>query len=300
MEVNLREALILDLTEENASLQIFPSKPLISSRKKSWNNIQIESYLLPAHQAPEHSPEQNAIIIFHQPLKVVKRMLGDEFKDEHIKTGDVVVGSSKVSHSACWDEEASFTVMSFEPKFIARVASEFIDPDRVKILPHFAQSDPVIYEIGLTLKSELESGQENNKMYVDSAAIFLATHLIKHYSVIQYNVKEDADTLSHSNLRQVIEYMDVYLNQNVGLTELADLVGLSQCYFARLFKKSTGISPAQYLIKLRLEKVTRLLGSTKLSVDEIAQQTGFSSHSYLCRMFRKYRSVTPAQYRKMC
>jgi AraC family transcriptional regulator len=281
-------------------LQVLPSKPIASSHKTNWNKIQIESHSLQAHDAPEHSAEQHVIIVFHKSLRLVRRLLGNEVKDDHIKAGDVVVVPAETHHSACWDEEASFTLLSIEPEFFASVAHEFVKPDCVEILPHFAQHDPVIYEIVSKLTSNLEFSQGVDQMYVDSAATFLISHLIEHYSARKHHVKEETNSLSHKDLRQVIDYMDDHLNRNLGLTELADLVEMSHCHFARLFKKSTGISPGRYLTECRLERATSLLEAKDLCIDEIAQRTGFSSHSYFCRMFRKHRSVTPDQYRKMC
>ena len=118
----------------------------------------------------------------------------------------------------------------------------------MEILPHFARPDPVIYEIVSALKSKLEFDRKVDRMYVDSAATFLTTHLIEHYSARKQNIREDAHSLSHRDLRQVIDYMNAHLDQNLGLADLANLVGISYYHFARLFKKSTGVSPGRYLI----------------------------------------------------
>jgi AraC family transcriptional regulator len=295
----MNKSLVLDFTKEDSSLQVLPSKPIISSYKTNWNKIQIESHSLDAHEAPEHSAEQHVIIVFHESLRLVRRLIGNEVKDDRIKAGDVVVVPTQASHSACWDEGALFTILSIEPKFLARIAHEFVNPDRVEILPHFARPDPVIYEIVSALKSKLEFDQEVDRMYVDSAATFLATHLLEHYSTGEHKFREDTNSLSHRDLRQVIDYMNAHLDQNLGLTDLSNLVGISYYHFARLFKKSTGSSPGRYLIECQLERATHLLVSTNLSIGEIAKCTGFSSHNHFGYTFRKHFSVSPNQYRRI-
>ncbi len=284
-------------TKKSTGLKVFSCEPLISSFEAGWNSIHIESYLLAANESPEHSPEQNVIAIFHQPQKVLKKRLGDDVKDICIETGDVVVMPASVTHSACWDEEGLVTFLYLEPEFVTHSAYEFIKPDRIEILPHFAQSDPVIYGIGLSLKSKLESDRAVNQMYVDSAAAFLASHLLENYCVHKHNIKENTNALSRKDLQQVIDYIDAHLDWNLGLTELANLIDMSHYHFSRLFKKSMGVSPHRYLIERRIERVTHLLVSTNLSIAEIARLTGFSSHSHLCLTFRKHLSVTPDQYR---
>jgi AraC family transcriptional regulator len=294
----MQKNLAINPPKKSVGLKISPDEqPLVSSFDAGWNNIHLESYLLTANECPEHSPEQNVIAIFHRPLKVLKKLLGDEAKDICIKTGDVVIMPASVAHSACWDEEALVTFLYLEPEFVAHAAYEFIKPDRVEILPHFAQSDPVIYEIGRSLRSKLEADRAVNQMYVDSAAAFLASHLLENYCADKNNIEENTNALSCKDLQQVVDYIEAHLDWDLGLTELANLVDMSHHHFSRLFKKSMGVAPHRYLIERRIERVTHLLVSTNLGIAEIAKLTGFSSHSHLCLTFRKHLSVTPDRYR---
>ncbi|MFM2303322.1 MAG: hypothetical protein RLZZ135_731 [Cyanobacteriota bacterium] len=244
----------VDFNKKNASLQIFPSKPLLSSNNTNWNNLRLEHYLLPAYGCPEFVPVQNVVAIFHQLVRSVKRMFGDDVRDECINTGDIVISPANISHSCCWDTETSFTLLSFEPELIARAAYEFIDRSRIELLPHFAQPDPIIYEIGQLLTAQLQSDRQASQIYADSVTLFLATHLLEHYCVGKNHIEKNNDALHQKDLRQVVDYIDTHLNRNLGLTELANLVGMSHYHFARLFKKSLGVSPRQYLIERRNEK----------------------------------------------
>lgn len=63
------------------------------------------------------------------------------------------------------------------------------------------------------------------------------------------------------------------------------------------FKNLTGLSPNQYLLNLRLDKVKELLSNTSLSISEIAYQTGFESVSYLSKLFKKKDKIAPKTYR---
>lgn len=64
------------------------------------------------------------------------------------------------------------------------------------------------------------------------------------------------------------------------------------------FKTITGETPNQYQINLRLNKVKELLLTTKLSITEIAYQTGFESVSYLSKLFKKKNNMSPGSYRQ--
>ncbi|MEH2080317.1 MAG: helix-turn-helix transcriptional regulator [Nostoc sp.] len=65
----------------------------------------------------------------------------------------------------------------------------------------------------------------------------------------------------------------------------------------RLFKRATGISPHQYIIKQRVEQAKLLLSKTDLMIANIAQLVGFSSQSHLTQQFKRLTGITPKQIR---
>jgi AraC family transcriptional regulator len=295
----MKETLTIDAKKENDSLLIFPSKPVLSSRKVNWNNIHVAHYVLSANEVPEHLPAQNVIVIHHKPLKTVNWLINGNIQSENIETGNVVVVPANVSHSVCWHEEASFTLMLLEPEFISRTAYEFVDPDRVEILPHFAQPDRLIYKLGQQLKSKLASNTPVCQVSIESAASVLAVHILKNYCGSKATIGKIPEGLPNGKLRLVVDYINTYIDQNLGLIELAELVHMSRAHFIRQFKHSTGVPPHQYVIQCRLEKVKTLLATTDLSIAEIAQCTGFSSHSHLSKIFHNHLSITPHEYRQI-
>jgi AraC family transcriptional regulator len=292
----VKNHLIIDYNRPQDSLQIFPQRPLLASDRSMWHHLKLETYQLQPHSVPEHSPKQTAIVINHRAVNV-KRRLGDTFKNEYVRDGDAIVCPTNVPHCAQWEEPVNFTLLLLEPEFILQNAYKFKQLERVEILPQFARPDPVIGQIGLALLSQLAT-QSAERMYIDTAATFLAAHLLTHYSAGKSNLQNCPSALSARDLGRVLEYIDGNLCQNLGLTELADLVGLSERYFCEVFKQSTGVSPYQYLIECRISKAAQLLVSTQLEIAEIARRTGFSNPTNFCRTFRQQRSVTPKQYRQ--
>jgi transcriptional regulator GlxA family with amidase domain len=73
---------------------------------------------------------------------------------------------------------------------------------------------------------------------------------------------------------------------------------LSPNRYSNVFKESTGTSPQQYLIDLRLQKAKELLSHTSLNIRQIASLTGFNNQLYLSRLFKKYESIPPSDYAK--
>ena len=103
--------------------------------------------------------------------------------------------------------------------------------------------------------------------------------------------------LSPGAMRRVREYVEVHLSENIDLTVLAAVAGLSVHHFARQFKQSAGITPHYYLTQKRLERAQEMLARTDLSVSEIAYAAGFSDQSHLARHFRHILGTTPREFR---
>lgn len=112
------------------------------------------------------------------------------------------------------------------------------------------------------------------------------------------NSNEDEDGLPPFRLAKVKEYVEEHLNEDLTLSELAGIAGMSKYYFSRLFKQSEGIPPYEYVLERRVEVGKELLRDTDLSLVQIALKTGFSSQSHFGKIFRRQVGVTPAAYRE--
>ncbi|MGL5807300.1 MAG: helix-turn-helix domain-containing protein [Xenococcaceae cyanobacterium] len=285
----------------NALSSILPHSSLISSYQQRWHGIHFEYHCQPKHDTPEHYWEQHVIAISNDrnstPLDN-KRILNDRYKQEKIHNGDIVIIPAKTNHQSCWNRETEFMLLILDPIAIATSAWDLCDPDRIEILPHFAQSDPLVTQIGLTLKAELESNSAIDYCYLNSAANLLAIHLLRFYANKKPIVKEYSDGLSRSNLQQISEYVRANLDRDLRLEKLAALLQMSTFYFARLFKQSTNLTPHQYIIRCRLEKAKNLLLLGDTSIVDICQKVGFQSQSHFTQLFRKYTGTTPKKYQE--
>ena len=105
--------------------------------------------------------------------------------------------------------------------------------------------------------------------------------------------------MSDRRLRQALDYIESNLGQNISLGDIAAVVGLSVSHFKILFRESVGLPAHQYLIRRRVERAKSLLGEGKLSISQIAFETGFAHQSHLARHMRRVLGVSPKALREM-
>jgi transcriptional regulator of acetoin/glycerol metabolism len=103
--------------------------------------------------------------------------------------------------------------------------------------------------------------------------------------------------LSAGTMRRIREYVEVHLSENINLTMLSAVAGVSMHHFAREFKQSAGVTPHRYLTQKRVERAQEMLAQTDLSLSEIAYSTGFADQSHLARHFRHMVGTTPREFR---
>lgn len=86
--------------------------------------------------------------------------------------------------------------------------------------------------------------------------------------------------------------------ENFTVGEMADSIGLNPGVFGKKFRKETGMSPADFVRRVKLEESVRLMREESRNVTETAYSLGFSSSQYFATIFKKYFGRTPKEFRK--
>ncbi|MBD3887398.1 helix-turn-helix transcriptional regulator [Phormidium tenue FACHB-886] len=283
---------------KNVADKIVPVAPLVSSHQAEWNNIFLAYYQLPACEIPKHHLNQHTFTICSESgsPSLIECCLDNQLKRYYFEDGDMIFCPADVSKSLAWEQKSSCLLLALEPQLVEQVAYESTSAEHTEFSPQFKIIDPLIQYLAYALKAELESGCLSGRLYAESAAAMLAVHLLKINSPSRQFIQEYKGGLPIHKLTQVIEYIDECLDQNIGLSELAQVVNMSQYHFARLFKQSVGITPHQYLIKQRVERAKRLLRQYDLSIADIALRCGFANQGHLSYHFKRLMKVTPKAF----
>lgn len=105
-------------------------------------------------------------------------------------------------------------------------------------------------------------------------------------------------TAIHPVVKSCLVYMRMNLEKRISLAELAAHVHLHPNYLSRLYKQETGNTIFTQLNRLRIVKARKLLEESRLSISQIAEQTGFSSADLFFRKYKAYYGVSPSEYRR--
>lgn len=104
--------------------------------------------------------------------------------------------------------------------------------------------------------------------------------------------------LHKARVQTVIGFMTVNLHRKLALADLANLVHLSASHLSRLFKMETGLSPGEFLIRLRMERAHELLTTRFESIKEVMATVGYGNKSNFVRHFKRFYGFAPSEYRK--
>jgi AraC family transcriptional regulator len=170
-------------------------------------------------------------------------------------------------------------------------------PQTIELVDRFAIRDPFLEQLAYTFKAELKRENPIDRLYLESLQTVLVGHLLRHHCSINIASASISGGLPKSTLRQVVDYIQNNLEQDIGLAELARVAHVSTHHFGKLFKQSMGVTPHQYVLKCRIEQAKKLLVNKQLSLAQISQVLGFSHQSHFINVFRRCTSLTPRQYR---
>ena len=102
----------------------------------------------------------------------------------------------------------------------------------------------------------------------------------------------------HRAVSRARDIIQAHFGDDLSLTELGRLAGLSPFHLVRVFEKELGVTPHGYLTQVRVESAKhRLSGTDRLA--DIAAECGFSDQAHLTRLFKRQMGITPGKYRKI-
>lgn len=197
-----------------------------------------------------------------------------------------------------WHKQLDNMGILIEPEFMNRAAVENGLRDGFEFREVYMQHDPLIQHLGLALLEEADAAEPVGRLFSDSLIQTLTLHLLTNYGVSKPTKQILSGGLSGHKLRRVKEFIAANLDNDLSLTEIATVADLSQFHFARSFRKSTGMTPQQFVMQQRIERAKELLAKEDLPIVQVSLLTGFKNQSHFTSLFRKFTRLTPKMWRE--
>jgi AraC family transcriptional regulator len=280
----------------------------LSSAEAGWEGlsaqayhepIELESWISPA------TPDISLIYFTGGAMRLAQRHPHGPWRTLDIREGDLILRApAHTSYEVSWKSHSSTPAQTLHlhlsHALVAGAAEQIAgyDPTRVALVARAGFQDPLLTQIGLALWHELEQRAPTGKLYAQTAAQLLAVHLLRHYTTAKIAIREQAQALTTQQIRRVSDFVQAHLCQDVSLEALAQQAGFSPYYFARLFRRTTGESPHQFVLRQRIECAQRLLNQGEMPLAQVALASGFANQSHFTHAFKRHCGLTPRGYRQ--
>ncbi|MGW1159449.1 helix-turn-helix domain-containing protein [Streptomyces sp. NPDC002513] len=269
-------------------------RPRGSSAGLGWERL----YVSAQEEAPYHAdfePAPTHLVILHRSGPVtVRRGRGAEARAGKIPAGGLFLQPAGRTLSVELDGQLD-TVHAYLADEALREAN---DGRPVELSEELGATDPLTEQLVLALEDTVRRWEPSAQTYADQLEDMLAAQLVRRHAARPAEPPPVPSGLSERQLSAVRDLMQERLAEPLPVTDLAAAASLSRSQFTRQFRASTGQSPHQYLLNLRLQQACRLLRTGCTPIGQVAADCGFSHQEHLTRVMRARLGTTPAAVRR--
>ncbi len=274
--------------------------PILFKREACWNDFCVKQVRVLAGEMPEHTAKINEInLTMDGKIKTQRHTSNGKTRVDCGDSNTMCFTPIGQTIEANWDTEYESVMIDFSPKYLSQMALEMNLSGNVELRENLSKKDELIQHLSFAFLAEVEKKEESSRLFADSLAHTLMFHIIKNYTNAIVQAKQFLGGLSGNKMRRVTDFINDNLEQDLTLTDIAQVAELSHFHFARAFRKTMGVTPQQYITNRRIEKAKELLAKSNLPIVEIGFQTGFKNQSHFTTLFRKFTSLTPKIWREV-
>jgi AraC family transcriptional regulator len=168
----------------------------------------------------------------------------------------------------------------------------------VRLRPRRKFADSRLGALVSIVHAEMLAGFPSGRLFLDSVEQAMAVALVGGHAVKHRPVQISRGGLGSARLRRIRELVHAKVEDELSLDEMAQSVGLSTAHFARMFHKSTGETPHQFVLRQRLERAKAMLRAPNARVLDVAVACGFKTQQHFAQVFRDICGTSPREYRQ--
>lgn len=287
----------VDVVRNGRAQPFLSIPPTLSSIPIEWRGIALENYTVPAVLVSRHEhPEHFLHLVLRGNVEYQIRTRGRDLRFTS-RPGTLCLLPRGTVDEVNWGGSTQRIAVAVHPRLLTNALDETAHADDVELTEHWNLIDRHLSALLLEMTADLEDGSPAGRLYGESLANSLAVYLVNRYAARRITPVAYRGGLPGYRLKRVLDFIADNLEEDISLSQLAAIAGMSLHYFSQLFKQSTGRAPHQYVLLKRIEHAKAQLCNPKSSVTEAALGAGFPSPSHFARVFRQFEGTTPSRFR---
>src|SRR5580692_11143218 len=168
----------------------------------------------------------------------------------------------------------------------------------VELRPSRKFANPRLGALVAAAHAEMVAGFPSGRLFLDSIEQAMAVTLVNGHAVRHRPVQIYRGGLGSARLRRIKELVHAKIEDDLGLDDLAQSVGLSTAHFARMFRKSTGQTPHQFVLRQKVERAKAMLRAPGARILDVAVACGFKTQQHFAQVFHDACGISPTGYRQ--
>lgn len=291
-------------TDTRRYRDIYPSAPEKRSddlvRPSAASLLTVESFsAAPASMPTEVFEEHHVLINLKEEPHRVENWRDGEHRDFQFHRNEVVVTPAGIESGWKWHATSKCIVVTLKPDqletFTKHELGVLLTGRQLQDIPQFLDED--LARAGEMLLEALESPLGSDVMFESFARVFLVKLVQRYGQKASEQEPRFSPAFTSAQFQRVLAYVSEHFKKEVRLEDMAAQAAISPSHFSRLFKKTIGESPHQFLLSYRVEQAKRLLRKNHQTIIGVALACGFSDQAHMTRVFRKRLGMTPRQWR---
>jgi AraC family transcriptional regulator len=277
-----------------------PGQILLASDEQGWSNVMLRSYRYAPSEVYVPPMRDFMLVAYGCGPTSMDRKVDGPWLHEFMVPGNVSLLTRAEESHWHWTSDIEVTHLYLTHDMLAKISAEIFDRDidDVKLQDVLKINDPMLRAGIAALAQEVGSDSPGGRLYVDALTTQICIQILRRYAAVVFREHRLIGGLTPLQAKMVSEYIEINLDQQLTLDELAEIAHVSASHFLRQFKQRFGTAPHCYVIQRRVACAQRLLAKTSLAIKQISARSGFSDQSHMTRVFQKHLGTTPSAYRE--
>jgi AraC family transcriptional regulator len=281
-------------------VQWIPGNLTLDSTAHAWDGITLKGYSYTDLEVNIPTMRDFMIVVYKGGVSDMSRRSGGVWTSARVEPGVVSILTRDEQSQWRWDKPIDVAHMYLSHSAMAKVAGEVLERDieDIEMYDLVRSEDKVLPYLQTMFENELSSDGFGGNLYVESLRNQLCIHVLRRFANVIFREQRAYGRLSPTQCRQITQYVDENIEQNITLDDLSSLTQIPVFSLIRKFQTEFNCPPHAYVMGQRLEHAKRMLVRSNVPLKVVAANCGFSDQSHMTRYFRRFLNLTPSEYRR--